>query len=318
MTGKNRHNKYRKSIYRRRSVGIIILVSVICLSVMLTAFLIIGNLLHKQSEKRNDPSYEDTEISSDNLSDEKMPVKSIKAYSVLLETQDSSVFSSRLDALVRNGIYEASVPLNTSDGKLLFKSDVASKIGYPNGEANVTLSKAVSSAKENNIYLSGIYYLNAFKNSDPLVRSVELSRAGALISEALNAGFDDVIVIAPEMTNAQVDEAIRFIEDIRSLTNGGIVGLCVSDSILSTENSQELSNTISALDSKIDILAIDASSEYTLGNYGTIGDKIGTMQQYILMYKMRVLLPNATDSDSVSAIINEAESNGVKNIQFLP
>ena len=170
MTGKNRHNKYRKSIYRRRSVGIIILVSVICLSVMLTAFLIIGNLLHKQSEKRNDPSLEDTEISSDNLTNEKAPVRSIKAHSVLLETQDSSVFSSRLEALVRNGIYEASVPLNTADGKLLYKSEIANKIGYSNGDANVTLTKAVSSAKENNIYLSGIYYLNAFKNSDPLVR----------------------------------------------------------------------------------------------------------------------------------------------------
>ena len=318
MTGKNRHNKYRKSIYRRRSVGIIILVSVICLSVMLTAFLIIGNLLHKQSEKRNDPSLEDTEISSDNLTNEKAPVRSIKAHSVLLETQDSSVFSSRLEALVRNGIYEASVPLNTADGKLLYKSEIANKIGYSNGDANVTLTKAVSSAKENNIYLSGIYYLNAFKNSDPLVRSVELSRAGALISEALNAGFNDVVVIAPEMTNAQIDEVIRFIEDIKSLTNGGAVGLCVSDSILSAESSQELSNTISTLDGKIDFLAIDASPGYISGNYGTIGDKISAVQQYILMYKMRVLLPNATDSNSASAIINEAESNGVKSIQFLP
>ena len=120
------------------------------------------------------------------------------------------------------------------------------------------------------------------------------------------------------MTNAQIDEAIRFIEDIKSLTNGGAVGLCVSDSILSTEISQELSNTISILDGKIDFLAIDASPGYISGNYGTIGDKISAVQQYILMYKMRVLLPNATDSNSASAIINEAESNGVKSIQFLP
>lgn len=319
MNGKNRHNKYRKSVYRRRNVGVIILVTVICLSVVLTAFLLVGNLLHKQSEKRNEALDSSTDTSNNiDLQDEKVPVRNILGHPVLLETQDSSVFSDRINALTQKGIYEASVPLNMSDGTLLFKSSIANKIGYPVGEAKVTLDKAVQAAKSNKVYLSGIFYVTAFESSDPLVRSVELSRASAIIAEALRSGFDDVVVIAPKLTEAHIEEAIRFTDSIKSLTDGGTVGLCVSEDIFSLDDTQHLSQIISKLNSKIDFLAMDVSSEDISDGYSVMGDKISSMQHYLLMYKMRVLLPNGETSDALSAIISEAESNGIKNMQILP
>lgn len=319
MNGKNRHNKYRKSIYRRQSIRTGIIISVICLILSFVAFLVIGNLLKTQSDKRHESYTDDTEMSrEDESTNEKVPVRNVLAHPVFLETKEAGNFADRLDSLTEKGVFEASIPLNTPNGELLFKSLVADKIGYPPGESNVKLDNAVSSAKSRNVYLSGIFYVNAFNSDDTLVRSVELSRAAALVAEALNAGFDDVILIAPQMTETHVEEAIRFVEDIKSLTDSGAIGLCVSDSILSIEDSQQVSQIIDSLNSDIDFLAIDLSdTDLSLG-IEAISEAISSKQHYLLMYKIRVLLPKGETDDILTSIISEAESNGIKNIQIIP
>lgn len=318
MNGRNRHNKYRNGVYRRRNIGIIISVSVASVVVLLAAFLIIGNLLHKQSENRNQAHSVDTsETQSNSDTPQKTPVQSITAHSVLLETSDSTFFSDRLDTLLQEEVFSASVPLNTKDGALLFRSSVADKLDYPTKSAGVTLDTAVSAAKDRNIYLSGIFYVNAFENDNSLLRSVELSKAAAIIAEALTAGFNDVVIIAPHMTAEQIDEAIRFIDDIEALTDSGSVGLTVSDNIFGLENSQATSEMISKLDSKIDFLAMDTSSVDTTDGYVSISDKLNEEKLYLHMYKMRVLLPYDANEKNAAEIISAAENNGIKNYQII-
>lgn len=319
MNGKNRHKKYRKSIYRRRNINAIIIVSIVCLLLFVTAFLIIGNLLKAQSDKRHEYESSDTETTvKDNIQNEKAPVKNISAHPVFLETQGSGNFASRLDALTKKGIFEANVPLNTPEGDLLFKSKIAEKIGYPQSNANVTLGKALPAAKTKNVYLSGIFYVNAFDQDDPLIRSVELSRDAAIVAEALNAGFDDIVLIAPQMTEDHIEEAIRFTEDIKALSENGYVGLCISDPILSIDDTQRLSQIIEHLNGKNDFLAIDLSKTDISSDVSTVSDSISPNQHYMLMYKIRVLLPRGETDDIVKEVISEAESNGIKNIQIMP
>ncbi len=318
MNGRNRHNKYRNGVYRRRNIGIIVLISVVAVAVFLAAFLVIGNLLHKQSENRNNSDETDTsEIQSNSGATEKTPTQSIIAHSVLLETSDSTFFSDRLDALLQKEVYAASVPLNTTDGALLFRSTIADKLGYPVKSSGVTLKTAVSAAEERGVYLSGIFYLNAFENDNALLRSVELSEAAAIISEALTAGFDDVVIVTPHLTAEQVEEAIRFVENIEALTENGVIGLTVSDNIFELENSQMTSQLISLLDSKIDFLAMDTSSVDTSEGYGLISDKINEEKLYLHMYKMRVLLPYDPDEEKTAEIISAAENNGIKNFKII-
>ena len=319
MNGKNRHTKYRKSVYRRRNIKSFLIVLILVLIFSLTAFIVIGNLLKLQSDKRHESDTSDTDTTLDNdLSNDRSPVKNTLAYPVFLETKESGNFAGRLDALNKKGIYDASVPLNTVEGELLFKSSISNKIGYLQGEANVTLERATSSAKARNIYLSGIFYINAFEQEDPLIRSVELSRDAAIIAEALNAGFNDVILIAPHMTDAHVEEAVRFIDDIKALSDNGHVGLCISDHILSIENSQSTSQIIDKLNSSADFLSIDLSKTDVSADTSTVNDAISPNQHYILMYKIRVLLPKGDTDDVTSSIISEAERNGIKNILIMP
>ena len=319
MNGKSRHNKYRKSVYRRRNVSAILIIAVICIGVSVTAFLVIGNLLKNQSDKRHESDTQDTEISLDSQStDDKASIKNILAHPVLLETKESGNFASRLDALTEKNVYEASVPLNTPDGALLFKSLVADKIDLPSGEANVTLENAVSAATTRTVYLSGIFYVNAFKEENALVRAVELSRAAAIVAEALNTGFDDVVLIAPHISETHIEEAIRFTEDIKSLTDNGTIGLCLSDNILSMEDTQQLSQMVDHLNDNVDFLAVNLSDTDISAGVDAISEAISAKQHYILMYKMRVILPQGETDDILLSIITEAQNNGIKNIQIMP
>lgn len=318
MNGKRRHNKYRKSVYRRKNIGAVLIISAVCLILFVTVFLVLGNFLKSQSDNRNKSDTYDTEETDNKPTNEKNTVKSVLSYPVFIETKERGTFADRLDALTQKKIFDASVPLNTPDGDLLFKSTVAQSIGYPQGEANVKLEKAISSAQSRNVYLSGIFYVNAFKNEDPLIRSVELSQAAALVAEALNAGFDDVVLIVPHMTADHVEEAIRFTENIKALTNNGSVGLCISDRILSIESTQELSLAIDRLNSEIDVLAVDLSDTDISVDVNAISDAISPIQHYILMYKMRVILPNGEADEILTSVISEAQSNGIKNIQIMP
>lgn len=318
MNGRNRHNKYRRSVYRRHNLGIIVLISAISLVIIIGVFLIVGNLLHKQSEKRNDEIDTDTsEVTEDLNVTEKSEVKSIKGHSVLLETTDTSFFSDRIDALTEKQIFAASIPLNTEDGSLLFKSSVAEELGYPTSGVKVTLKSAVSTAEQRNVYLSGVFYVNAFSEKDALLRSVELSRSAAIIAEALMAGINDVVIIAPHMTEEHIDEAIRFVQDIKYLTDNGAVGLTVSNNILSLENKNRVSEIISMLDSKIDFLAMDLSSDKNDSTVDNIENMINTEKLYLHMYKMRVLLPFYSTSDDQNSVIAVVENSGISNYQII-
>ncbi|MBQ8850383.1 MAG: hypothetical protein IJ011_08650 [Clostridia bacterium] len=319
MNGRNRHNKYRNSVYRRHNIGMIVLISVISLIALIVLFLVIGNLLHAQSERRsNEVSDTDTSAVQNNEQDNvKAPVQSITGHCVLLETDDNTFLSDRLDALVEQNILEASIPLNTKDEILLFKSDIADEIGYSVGTANVTLEKAVSTADTRNMYLSGIFYVNAFSNDDALLRSVELSRAAALIAEALAAGFDDVVIIAPHMTEEHTEEVIAFVESIRSLAPNGAVGLAVSDSILELEDAYKTSEIITRLYEKIDFLAMEVSTDDSADVLTDINNKINAEQLYLHMYKMRVLLPYNADKEIQSSIISATETGGITNWQII-
>ena len=130
-------------------------------------------------------------------------------------TDDDTYFSDRLDSLVEKEVSAASIPLNTPDGALLFRSDIADSIAFPTGTAKVSLSSLTDAAGERGVYLSGVFYVNTFKIEDSLLRSVELSKNAAIIAEVLNAGFNDVVIIAPHITEAHIDEVIRFTENIR-------------------------------------------------------------------------------------------------------
>lgn len=311
---RNRHTNYRRSVYRRRSIGTVLIVLSVVLVVLVIAFVVIGNILNKQSKERGEGT-SDTE-SSESSHDIKKPSKSVNAYPVLLETNDSTVFSQRLDSLIEAGVREFSVPLNTKDGTLLYRSSIASPIGFPSGNASVSITGAMEKASERGVYVSGVFYLTAFSTEDTLVRSVELSRASAIVSEAIRAGMDDVLLIAPDMTADDTDELSRFVDDVRALADGATVGLTVPSSVFEAENASEV---IIRLSEAVDYLALDATESGENDPKLYIEERISNsgMLFYIHMYNMRVLIPSNSDTNVQNEYISALGASSINNWQLI-
>ena len=317
MNGRNRHMQYRRSVYRRRQIRLGLILSVVILAVLLLVFLIVGNLLFGKQEPDEEPDLQTNPPTTDNTDNkEKTPVASLRAKAVLLETSDSSTFATRIRRLTDTGAVSASIPLNTADGKLLYRSAVGEKLGYPtNGTPSVRISSALGQI-DNAFYLSGVFYLNAFSESDPLLRSVELSKAAAILGEALEQGMDDVLLIAPGMSADQVDELLRFAEDVRTLSPKAVLGLTLSDSILSHDTASAL---IDKLANGLDFLAMDATQYGTEdpAAYATATVNDSNMMYNRLRYHMRVLLPACADEATRNSVIDAVEKNGVDSWQIL-
>ncbi len=315
-----RRRKHRRRLRGRSrssvNIGAIILISVTILSALIGSFLVVGNLLHDKLEGQGaDDTSTNTEQTA--LNSEKAYVKSINGYSVLIEAADIPVISERFDSLIANEKNAASIPLNTKDGSILYNSLIAKELGIPVGSSNIEIEHVVTSAKEREVYLSGIYYVNAFSKDDTLVRSVELSKNASVIAEVLMAGFDEVVIIFSDISADNIDEAIRFIDSIKALTNNGAVGVAVPESILKLEEAAKKSEFINILSENADFLAIDTSNATDSDISAYIGEKINTEKLHLHMYKMRLLLPYSSDKQVQDGIISSAEENGISNWQII-
>ena len=315
MNSRNRHMQYRRSVYRRRQIRLGLILSVVIAAVLLLAFLIVGNLLFGRATPEEPTP---TPNAPNNTPDEREPVPAVKARTVFLETSDSSTFSSRIRALINDGATAASIPLTASNGALLYRSSVGEQIGYPtSGAPTVRISSAVAQVEEQQIHLSGVFYLTAFSKSDPLLRSVELSRSVSVIAEAILSGVDDILLIAPDCAAEQVDEVLRLAEDIRVLAPNATVGFALPSSVLTDEKAAEL---IDRLWNGLDFLALNAS-EYGSESpveYAKQMVEDPNMQFNRLRYHMRVLLPSCGDDSATrDSVISAMEADGVDNWQIV-
>ena len=315
MNGRNRHLQYRRSVYRRRQIRLGLILTVIITVVLILGFLIVGNLLRKKNQPTENQGVTNPPPSV--TEEEHSPILTLKARSVLLETADTSTFSSRVRALTENGTTALSIPLNNADGSLLYRSDVGSSLGYPTmGTPSVSISSALSQIKDETLHFSGVFYLTAFSEEDPLLRSVALSHSAAILAEAIDQGLNDILLIAPDMQSTHTDELLRFAESIRILSPKASIGLSLNRSLLTHEQASDL---VDRLWNGMDYLALNAAEygEEDPVSYAAQTVNDSSMMYTRLRYQMRVLLPSLSDTAQTDAVIAAVEGAGVQSWQII-
>lgn len=303
--------------WRRQQTVRAVLITVACvLLALFVGFVIVGNVLLNKTARTDSPGDEtDTPTS-----DEPQPLpeaRKLQGYPILAETTDTSTFSSRLGKLTDKGATAVSLPLNTEDNALLYRSPVGEELGWQTaGAYTVTLTRVVEIADQAGVYISGTFYLTALHEEDDLVRSVALAEASAVAVEALRAGVDDLLFLVPDLTGAQSADLIRFLEGIRALEPSAVLGLAVSPSLLS----QADGNTIlSELDGYLNYLALDVTQVGDNNAAAHVDATIHDTENHyqLLYYNMRLLLPAGTDDAEESAILSVVEGSGIQNWQIL-
>ena len=315
MKRNNRPMRYRRRGYGRRHSHLLWILPLATALVLLVGLVVAGNLLNRRNQNPADtdapPAQSDTPAVT-----ERTPIRDVRAYPVMLETAEAGTFSDRLAALVAAGRGEASVPLNTRDGRLLYRSQVGEQLGFvTDTDRSVTLTDALPAAKESGVYVSGVYYLTAFGEEDDLLRSVALSRSAALLAEGLRAGLNDVLLIAPDLGSEHTDELIRFLDELHALAPGSTVWLALGVAQYAAENAA----WIETLYGSVDYLALEAVSPEDTDPVSALSAAMtdANIRYHLLHYHVRILIPSAADDAALAERIAIPEAEKFYNWQIV-
>ena len=291
---RNRHIQYRRSIYRKRKIKTIIISTVVALLVLFVLFMIIGTALHAKTQKTPEEETEYTDDITGNLP-EMTAAKAVGAYALPL-LEDGSKFSDRLAGIQPNA-NAVCISLNNDEGTLLFRSELAQSLPQLSTSTDASsLTSSVGSIEDAGFYISGALYVTAFSQENSLLRDVELSTWGAIACEALQNGVGDVLLVAPEMSAADVERICSVADSIHSNVERSVVGLLIPESVIEDENSAAL---IKELSLHFNYLTLDTSNyKEDEDVVAYIEGRVSSLQLELMYYKMRVRLPRAADSDT--------------------
>lgn len=313
MNNNQRHARYRRMIMRRRRIRMILIISGILIAVLATVFLIVGSSLAK---KHTPPPTDEPEEEIESREPDAVYLpETMKGLATVLETADSSTLSGRLRALEKAGATAASVAMNRPDGTLCYRSATASSLGLLSEEVSVTITNAARLAKEYDLRLSGVYYLTFPSVEDDRLRSVARAKDAAVLSEALSDGMDDILLLCEAADKEDVAELTLLYEEVRRLSEDGALGLCLSQKILTAKGSAV---AVDDLSSAFDFLAVSAA-DYGENDPAAFVETVAAERlDFLLRYRMRILLPSLEDETAQNAVITAAEQYSAKRWQILP
>ncbi len=312
MNNRNRNSNYRRSIYRKRKIRNIIILSVGAVLLAFVIFMIIGTVLQNKTKT---PDYDDDfETSKPTDKNTLAAAQTVGAYALPL-LQDGSDFSARL-AAISNEANAVCINLNSEDGTLLFRSGMSQSLPTVGVHQYASdLSSAMSSIDGNGFYTSGILYVTAFDASSDLLVDVELSVAGALACEAIREGVGDVLFIPPSLDPDNVDKMCSLADRIHLTQESSVIGLVLSEEILTADNRVSL---IDKLSKHFNYLCLDTTAYADADPLEYIEDKVSDMQLDLMYYKMRVLLPYSSDGATQEKYIQTVKKYNIASWQVKP
>jgi len=194
MNRRNYHMTYRKSVYRKKRIKLIAIISAITVVVLLALFLIIGTALNNKTYTYSPDDPADGVPPSQTPSDSLPEANIVQAVALELLTQDSSSLSSRVAALP-SGTTAVCVRLNQADGTLLYRSSIASSVSrFKIAENASSAENLFSIIQRRDLYISAAITMTELSESNDILRSVMLSAYASMAAEAALAGANDILL----------------------------------------------------------------------------------------------------------------------------
>ena len=316
MNNRARHAQYRKSLYRKKRVKAIALISAFVLIALFVLFLLVGNALHKKiSEDELSKNNSQKPSESDVTTSEIPEAKAVGAYALPL-LEDGSAFSDRLSAIPANA-ESVCIALNTTDGTLLYRSELSSDLSYLTSAADAsTLSNTLTRIKDKGLYITAILYIPSFNESNDLLRDVYLTTWCSVAVEAIRAGAGDCLLAPRSAAADDVEKICDIATLIREIESKAAVGCLLPSDVISAQNSEVLIDKLDKSFSYLCLNTTDYKAEEDVENY--VSSKITNMQMQLIYYKMRVLLPRNTDATVQQKYIDIATKYNITSWQIKP
>lgn len=304
--------RYRRSVYRKKRIKVGIIVTVSVIAVLTLLFAVIGNALGKKADE-GISQRKNTSVTS---AEEHAELADVHAYPVPISA-DGSTLSSRLAQALKNGYTAVCLELNSRDGTLLYSSPLAQSLGRQDSSNSLrTLENVTKLCGESGLYSVGIVHLKELEADDDLARAAAVGYYSALVSEALRAGMDDVLLYIGEIPSERYAELKTLADEVHRLCPEGHVGLSLPASGFSASDGECLADSMW---SAFDYLAADLSQPTDGEDAATyVSSQLGSMLYYLLRFNVRVIVPYTDDTSLAERITAAVTSNGSENILIMP
>jgi hypothetical protein len=309
--------RYRRSVYRKRKIKIIVITSLCVLAALALIFVIVGNMLGKKVEQ----SVNDRAPTKQSTTDiPHATVKDVNAYPIALWVEGSSQLSSRVSSAVKNGYSDICFDICDDSGNLFYISKAAQSLGKQSSNTTGlnSLDNIVKTFSGTGVYSIAVIEANDLKSDDDLIRSAARGYYSAIAAELLRAGINEVLISVGELPSERYTELITLAEEIHRLSpDKGHVGISLPVGLLSSVENETL---VASIWGAFDYIAVDLYSNVSLdeNTVANIESKLGSMLYSLLRYNVRALLPRTDNQELTAAMRDMAISEGVKSIQIMP
>ena len=311
MNGKNLNVRYRRNTYAKTRVKVIATIFGVIAVLLIISFLVIGLALKdKVDNDRNNENIEQP-ANGDN-SAVHATVPSVKGYGFSLAGATATTASDKASEVSKTGGSNLSFVVREASGKELYKSALAQSMGKQSSGNYIDIGDIETKASAKGLSTSAIVPIYSFSKKDNIERAAQLFYDAAICAESFREGADDVLIKleGTNVTTNNIDELLRFAEWVKDLDKDAVLGIAITRDVLSVDNAELI---VGKLWEKYDFIALDLTSLKSGESISQNGNN-NEIQFYLLMYKMRVLLPNVA-GDELKRIVSEIESMNVDNWQ---
>lgn len=216
---------------------------------------------------------------------------------------------------VRSGEGDLSFCLRDAKGVLSFDSATAANVGIAQNELGLHLTEEIEYLHKLGGYACAYICSTAFECEDEYLREIYKAYEIALISEAADAGVDDILVVGLKVNADNISEIEKYVSDASRAAGNAPLGVLVSREIISAvDDGVYLAGRVrSACDYlALDLRAFEVTEESEEANSSTLEALVDSVKYYVEAYGLRMVL-----SRENSEIRSELIELGVGNIQII-
>ncbi len=211
----------------------------------------------------------------------KTNVPNVNAYPFVLGDDPSKVLE----------LPAVSISINQPDGALAYTSEVSDYLGLM-GNQNVSLTESMDALSRYTVYVSGVFYPQAFRYDTENLRFSATAAEGALLREFVRGGARDVILASIPFESVSITDILSYVKSVKTALGETPLGVAIPLSIAQRESGWELLSTLLEV---CDFCVLDVTSIKTGddGSLPTVVDLLGGADYFLTQYDMRLMITDA-------------------------
>ncbi len=276
-------HRHRRASHRGDNKTPIWVILAVCAVVTVIVTVVIGNLLKLWLD---DETYRF-------LTEETTAPPSNEVHQSTARDLNAYPFTAQDDPEAASENLSVSFSLNSPGGTVQYTSPVTQHQERPSA-SDRTLTDCVGEISTYGVYVSGVFYPQAFSHSNPDLRYAQAMEECALMREFLQTGGSEILLVGLPFATESSESILSYVQTVKTALSDATVGVALPLSVAEAEENRLF---LEELITVCDFYALDMTaatvSDPAVNDVGLCVEVVQALRQidyYLTYYDMRLLL----------------------------